>query len=145
MVPIPAEDAVCRSLFIAQALLYGDNRKHTVVLVVPEWAEVRAWAIKNIPNTPADVSVAALAAEPAVMTLLSTEIEAAINVLKSYERPQRFEVIQEAFSQENQMLTPKMSIRRANVLKAYGDRVEAMYAGTGGFKLKVGHATLNEE
>ena len=33
------------------------------------------------------------------------------------------------------MLTPKLSIRRANVMKSYGALIEAMHKGTGGIKI----------
>lgn len=44
------------------------------------------------------------------------------------------------FFQENQMLTPKMSLRRNNVLKTYSEQVEAMYAGKLGVHMpKIAH------
>ena len=51
--------------------------------------------------------------------------------LKSFERPSQWLPVAQPFSQENQMLTPKMSLRRANVLAAYQDKVDALYAGKG--------------
>jgi long-subunit acyl-CoA synthetase (AMP-forming) len=38
---------MCRSQFIAQALLYGDNQRHCVALVVPDFVEIKAWMLKN--------------------------------------------------------------------------------------------------
>lgn len=40
VVPITTEDSLTRSQYIAQAVLYGDNKKYTVCLLVPEMAEV---------------------------------------------------------------------------------------------------------
>lgn len=51
--------------------------------------------------------------------------------VKSFERPTQWLPIVHPFSQENQMLTPKMSLRRTNVLGAYQDKVDALYAGKG--------------
>ena len=39
----------------------------------------------------------------------------------------------EPFSQENQMLTPKMSLRRVQILRAHQGLIDGMYAGTVGF------------
>ena len=47
--------------------------------------------------------------------------------MKSYERPTQWGAVSEPFSQENQMLTPKMSLRRNNILKSYAVVVDAMY------------------
>ena len=43
------QDAVTRSQYIAQALLYGDNRKHCIVVIVPDFAEIKQWAKKTHP------------------------------------------------------------------------------------------------
>ena len=51
--------------------------------------------------------------------------------IKSFERPTQWLPIVHPFSQENQMLTPKMSLRRANVLSAYKEKMDALYAGQG--------------
>lgn len=47
--------------------------------------------------------------------------------LKSYERPAMWTAITQPFSQENQMLTPKLSLRRANILKAFQPLVDQLY------------------
>ena len=51
--------------------------------------------------------------------------------LKAYEKPTMWLPVAQPFSQDNQMLTPKMSLRRANVLAAYKDKIDALYAGNG--------------
>lgn len=84
VVPAPLEDAICRSQFIAQALLYGDNRIHTVVLVVPELAEIRAWALKRGME---GSTLEMLCKHEAVVKLLTDEIAAASFALKVRARP----------------------------------------------------------
>jgi hypothetical protein len=63
-----------------------------------------------------------------VRKLLTAELSHVCATMKSYERPLMWAAILEPFSQENQMLTPKMSLRRNNVLKAYGTLIEELYA-----------------
>jgi hypothetical protein len=38
------------------------------------------------------------------------------------------------------MLTPKMSVRRKNVIGAYKDKIDSMYDGSGGISLQVHHS-----
>ena len=38
--PAPLEDIVARSHFIAQAFIFGDNKPHTVAILVPDMALV---------------------------------------------------------------------------------------------------------
>jgi long-subunit acyl-CoA synthetase (AMP-forming) len=63
-----------------------------------------------------------------VRKLLNAELAHVCSTMKSYERPLRWAAIFEPFSQENQMLTPKMSLRRNNVIKAYGTLIAELYS-----------------
>jgi len=129
VVPAPLEDSITRSQFIAQSFMHGENKPFTAVLIVPDPIEVPAWAAKNgLEGMP----MAELIKEQKVVDLMQKELIAACGVLKSYERPKKWTLISEPFSPDNQMLTPKMSLRRANILAAYGKQVEDMFAGKGG-------------
>ncbi len=45
VVPAPLEDSMCRSPFIAQSFLFGDNKEFTIILVVPDVVAVRGLII----------------------------------------------------------------------------------------------------
>ena len=47
VVPAPLEDAITRSQFIAQSLLFGDNKPHTTCLIVPDILALREWGAKK--------------------------------------------------------------------------------------------------
>ena len=53
------------------------------------------------------------------------------SAVKSYERPSIWLPIVQPFSQENQMLTPKMSLRRNAVVKAYQGKIDQLLKGAG--------------
>ena len=55
--------------------------------------------------------------------------------MKSYEKPRRWTAIAQPFTQENQMMTPKLSLRRANILSAYDKLVYQLYDESVGFEL----------
>lgn len=79
-----------------QALVYGDNKQFNSVLIVPEILEIRAWcAHQNITVTD-DASMMAL---DSVKTLISGEIAHNSVLMKSFERPEKWELIMEPFSQ----------------------------------------------
>jgi long-chain acyl-CoA synthetase len=42
--PAPLEERLQLSLFINQAIIYGDNRTHNVVLIVPDADTLKDWA-----------------------------------------------------------------------------------------------------
>ncbi len=128
VVPAPLEDAITRSQFIAQCFMHGDNKPHTSILVIPDPIEMPIWAEKNgLGGIPMDM----LIKETKVIEFLNSEIVAACQVLKAYERPKKWLPLATPFSPDNQMLTAKMSMRRNNILATYGDMVMSMYDDAG--------------
>lgn len=133
VVPAPLEDSITRSQFVAQSLLYGDNKKYNIVFIVPDFVELKAWATKKgITGWSDDIT---LAKNEEVIKLLSEEVSHACTFMKSFERPLKWITINEPFSQENNMMTPKMSIKRNNVLKVYSSLVQDAYDEKLGYKI----------
>jgi long-chain acyl-CoA synthetase len=91
---------------IAQAMVYGDRKPHLVALIVPDpeiagAADVHERLEKAVDRVNSDLSV--------------------------LERVRRFIVADEAFTIENEQMTPSMKIRRHVIGEAYGDRLNALY------------------
>ena len=91
---------------IAQAMVYGDRRPHLVALLV------------------ADPEIASA---PDVHERLQRAIDRVNSDLSVIERVRRFITADDAFTIENEQLTPSMKIRRHVIAKAYGDRLAALY------------------
>jgi long-chain acyl-CoA synthetase len=160
VVPAPMEDVFGRSPFIAQTFLYGDNKKHTIALMVPNMLEVVAWVEAGkagetkdlaglLPSKEqlADTSVSTLPlfSHPVFVAKIDAEIHRVGSHLKNYEKPGAWTAILHPFSQENQQLTPKMSLRRNNILSAYQPLIDAIYKGEQGHKLTRLTHTEDEE
>ena len=125
VVPTPLEEGLRLSGFINQVFLYGDNRLFNVCLVVPDFEACRAWCQENgvTGSTPDE-----LAASSEVHALIGRELEKAASEFKGYEKPKRWALLTEEFTTENDLLTPKMSVKRRNVLARYQSSIEALYA-----------------
>lgn len=91
---------------IGQAMVYGDRKPHLVALLVPD------------PD---------IASEPDVHQRLQRAVDRVNSDLSIIERIRRFIVANEAFTIENEQLTPSLKIRRHVIGKAYGERLEALY------------------
>jgi long-chain acyl-CoA synthetase len=91
---------------IAQAMVYGDRKPHLVALLVPD------------PE---------IASEPDVQQRLQSAVDRVNADLSVIERVRRFIIADDAFTIENEQLTPSMKIRRHVIGKAYGERLEALY------------------
>jgi long-chain acyl-CoA synthetase len=91
---------------IAQAMVYGDRRPHLVALLVPE---------------------AEIADSPDLVQRLQAAVDRVNSDLSVIERVRRFILADEAFSIDNEQLTPSMKIRRHVIGQVYGERLDALY------------------
>ena len=121
VVPTPIETAIGMSRFVAQVVLYGANRPYNIALLVPEWN-----AIRSELGVGADVSEEDLASDERVKKLMDEELISSCSNLKKFEVPTKWAFVA-PFTAANNMLTPKMSIRRHKVMEAYADVIAALY------------------
>lgn len=92
-----------------------------MALIVPDWA-----AIRTEIGVGGDVSDDELVNDKRVRDLIHTDIETQCKQLKKFEVPRDFAFVA-PFTAANNMLTPKMSIRRHMVIKAYDDVIGSLY------------------
>lgn len=121
VVPTPVENALGNSRFINQVVLVGANRPHNVALIVPDWT-----AIRSELNFDDSLQEDELATDGMVKQLIDDEIRQSCSKLKKYEIPKDWAFVA-PFTVDNNMLTPKMSIRRHNVVAAHKDVISQLY------------------
>ena len=108
---------------IAQAMIYGDKKPNLVALIVPDADFLSDWAKEN----GRDADAATLAADGDFRKAISAAIDRVNAELSVIERVRRFIVIPDAFTIENEMMTPSLKIRRHVIRENYGDDLEALY------------------
>jgi len=119
--PTPIEEAISMSRFVMQVVLCGANRPHNAALIVPDWT-----AIRTELNIDTDVSDDDLVNDSRVSDLIRCDIDSQCCNLKKFEIPQEFAFVA-PFTAANNMLTPKMSIRRHMVIREYNDVIANLY------------------
>lgn len=127
VVPVPIEEALTLSPYIATAMVDGANRPFNVALIYPDMALLKEWAEKKGFDTN---SIPELLKRAEVQTLFREQIAEYTRDVKGYERPQRFLLLGEDFSIANDMMTPKMSLKRRVIMARYKGAVDALYAGS---------------
>jgi long-chain acyl-CoA synthetase len=105
--PQPIEGRLKTNPFIANAVMLGDRRKFPILLLVPNFEKLRAWAKAQGISAPDD---AALAALPAVQAMMEQEARKHLRDLAQFEVPKKFLVLPREFTIESGELTPKMSV-----------------------------------
>jgi long-chain acyl-CoA synthetase len=110
---------------IGQVMVQGDKRPHLVGLIVPDTDWMKDWTKAN--GKPAEL--AALRDDPAFLAALRVAVDRVNVDLSVIEKVRRFAVADEPFTIDNEMLTPKQSIRRHIIRQRYQDRLDALYRG----------------
>ena len=122
VMPTPLEEQLALSPYITNVMLYGPDRPYNVALVAVDAAKIRAWATEQ--GVPMNGEITQI---PAVHDLIATELGRLSSGFRSYERPRAFVLTTEELTIENGMLTPTMKVKRRNVLKRYGEALDALY------------------
>ena len=108
---------------IGQAMVHGDRRPYLVGLIVPDADWTREWATER------GIMVEAAPSDPAYQAALRAAVDRVNDDLSVIERVRRFILADEAFTIENEEMTPSMKIRRHVIRKRYADRLDALYKG----------------
>jgi long-chain acyl-CoA synthetase len=122
--PAPLEEKLKLSPFVANAMVYGDNKLFNVALIVPDESNLKKWAGEN-GVTASDL--ATLIEDEKVKAHMQAEIDKASADFKGFERVKKISLAPEDFTMENGMLTPSLKVKRRVVMQRYGAQLDALY------------------
>lgn len=108
---------------IAQAMVSGDNRPYVVGLIVPDAEWALEWARANDEK----YDLKALQDLPAFKQAVRKAVDRTNADLSVIEKVKNFVFADEAFTIENEEMTPSMKIRRHKIRDRYQDRIDGMY------------------
>jgi long-chain acyl-CoA synthetase len=120
--PAPLEEELKVCPYVANVVLYGSDKPYNVALVVPNQQRLEEWAKAG------GVELGNVATNPRVKEHLMAELQKHFQSFKSYERPRDIAIIAEDFTTDNGLLTPKMSVKRKEVVARYQRELDALYA-----------------
>ncbi len=108
---------------IVQAMVHGDKRPHIVGLIVPdpEWAHEFA----NAHRLPTDIGC--LKQHDRFRAAVRAAIDRVNADLSATEKIRKFAFADEAFSIDNEEMTPSLKIRRHVIKDRYADRLAVLY------------------
>jgi long-chain acyl-CoA synthetase len=110
---------------IAQAMVVGDKRPYIVGLIVPDPDWALTWAQTNDEK----FDFAALQDLPAFRSAIREAIDRVNKDLSVTEKVRGFCFADEAFSIDNEEMTPSLKIRRHKLNERYGARLDGLYKG----------------
>ena len=108
---------------ILQAMVYGDKRPHLVGILVPdpEWAA--EWA--EAEGLPKEMKL--LREHERFRAAIRAAVDRVNGQLSVIEKVRKFDFADEAFTIENEQMTPSMKIRRHVLREIYADKIAALY------------------
>lgn len=120
------ENTMKQSRFIEQIMVVGDGEKMPAALIQPNFEFIADWAQrKNIDlgeGTPADISGNRL-----VIDRIQEEVDFYNQKFGKWERVKTFELTPEAWTVEDEHLTPTMKLKRRIIREKYKEPYEKLY------------------
>lgn len=128
--PQPIENSLKHNSLVAEAVVFGDQRKSAGVLIAPSFPMLEKWASEN--NVPF-ASRQELVEDPKVRTLYQSIVNQVNAKLADFEKLRKVFLIPEELRVEDGMLTASMKLRRRIVEEKYKHLMEkAAPAGAAG-------------
>jgi long-chain acyl-CoA synthetase len=124
--PAAIENMLVAHPLIGQALAFGDRRPYVVALLTLDGEVAPAWAKAH--GIEAD-SVAALAADPAVLAAVGEAVSAANERLARVQQVKRWRLLPVEWTADTEELTPTLKLKRRIVHAKYADDLDVLYTG----------------
>jgi long-chain acyl-CoA synthetase len=122
--PQPIENKMKESPFIEQIVLIGDNKRFVSALIVPGFSKLKEWAKQHgIEYT----SNEAIIKNNMVIAMITDIVDEYNKLFNQVEHVKKFTLIPREFTIDKQEMTPKLSIRRKNVIANFEKEIDAMY------------------
>ena len=113
--PVPIEQELETNRFIMQAMVYGDNEKHISAFIVPDLSELRRWAEENKIKYHHKL----ILQDNRTVDLFEKQIKSQLNHFPEVEQIRHFKLLVQEFTQENDLFTPTLKLKRAKILEKY--------------------------
>ncbi|SFJ99429.1 long-chain acyl-CoA synthetase [Sphingomonas sp. NFR04] len=108
---------------ILQAMIYGDKRPYMTAVIVPD----PEWVQEFCARTATPCKFRNLSRDADFKATIGAAVERVNRDLSVIERVRKFILADQAFTIENEQLTPSMKIRRHVLKAAYGEQLDGLY------------------
>jgi len=122
--PQPIENLLKANPLVEQAVLIGDRRKFVALLMVPNFANLEAWARERGLRWGTRSDLIEL---PEVVRHVEEAIAGELKDLASYERPKKIALLEDDFSIQNGFLTPTLKVKRRVIQERLKDVIDDLY------------------
>lgn len=123
--PAALEDPIRANPIVGQVVVVGDRKPFISALVTLDPEMLPTWLQNN--GLAADMSLADAARDGAVRAEVQRAIDRANKTVSRAESIRKFTILPIEWTEASGHLTPKMSIKRGEIMKDFADEVEELY------------------
>lgn len=123
--PSVLEDPIRANPIVSEVVVVGDQRPFVAAIMTLDEESLGQWLTNN--GEDGSMSVAEAAQNPKVLAEIQSAVDEANTRVSRAESIRKFVVLDTQFSFDDGTLTPKMSIKRGNVLKKYAPVIDGIY------------------
>jgi long-chain acyl-CoA synthetase len=124
--PAVLEDRLRAHRLVSQCIVVGDQRPYIGALITLDEEALPLWLESK--GKSADRSIDQLREDPELTAEIDAAVKEANKAVSQAEAIKRFTILGTDFTEDNGMLTPSLKLKRAVVMKEFGDEVESLYA-----------------
>ncbi|SFV31974.1 AMP-dependent synthetase/ligase [Thermoflavifilum thermophilum] len=122
--PQPIENKLKESRFIEQVMVVGEGRKFVSALIVPSFAHLKDWCVKN--NIPFDKPEDVIQ-HPQVKALYQSILDKYNPLFNHVEQIKKFVLLPHEWTIEGGELTPTLKLKRKAIEAKYHELIEQIY------------------
>jgi long-chain acyl-CoA synthetase len=123
--PAVLEDSMRSNAIIGQPVVVGDQKPFIAALVTLDMEMLPTW-LKNNGEDP-HMSLEEATENPKVREEIQRAVDEANTHVSRAESIRKFTILPVEFTEDNGHLTPKLSLKRANILRDFADEIHAIY------------------
>ena len=124
--PAQLEDIARANPVVGQVVVVGDKRPFIAAMVTLDTEMLPTWLGNN--GLPSDMSLSDAAANPKVRAEVQSAIDRANRSVSRAESIRKFVILPTEWTEASGHLTPKMSIKRHEIMKDFAAAVEELYS-----------------
>ena len=122
--PFLIEEQFCKSPFIENMVVLGENQKFAAALIHPDMTYLKDFCKRhNIAFT----DDASLLAYPEVKAIFNKELKKYNPLFAHHEQIKSFDLVSEEWSVDNGILTPTLKVKRNVIQQRYKDQIEKLF------------------
>ena len=123
--PTQIEDPIRANLLVDQVVVVGDQQPYVGALITIDREMAPKWLANN--GLDENMPIEQLMTHPKVVEELKGAVARGNRGVSRAESVRRFLVLPDIFTEDSGHLTPKMSIKRANIVADFADQIASLY------------------